>query len=242
MREYYYDHDGPWLLYKVWVDKSEEPLIWPPPGPYHVSGYSDLDNQKLIIGYMPYLPDRDEHPDGTKNTKVGEVENLWRAEVIDETALQLNKEIEFNDEFPCPEWWDAKTNRPTEDTFYPDQMYLEIDWTETVRESRRINLEFPVYYNAGYKGLVRYTVDKQYKYPDKQVNKLRKTVVKIDNDFQRSNVVIKSTQVAPRDLSSADYIRLQRHVEFKNDAHAGSCTAEEFNALHKEALDILSSL
>ena len=77
-----------WIRYRFHSSSIDDPrpILWPPKGPYWVSG--EGDDHAVLIAYLPEGIDLAAHwPEATEITE------------------QERDEIFFTDRFPCPHWW-----------------------------------------------------------------------------------------------------------------------------------------
>lgn len=80
-----------WLRARFHANPGDyRPVKWPPTGPYWCSGYAFDGSYSVVVAYV--------HSEE-------QIKEFWpEAEGID--ILSEHDDVEFNERFPKPEWWE----------------------------------------------------------------------------------------------------------------------------------------
>ena len=84
----------PWNRYRFQANLEDpRPIIWPPAGPYWVSGTGD--DHSTVIAYLPF------------GNKEDDLRKYWPEAA--HITVDERDEITFTDRFPQPSWWPIKS-------------------------------------------------------------------------------------------------------------------------------------
>ena len=75
------------------------PVLWPPAGPWWVTGYDGEETKAFVVAFLP--EDEDVH--------------IYWPEAEDITIHQYVENIVYTDRFPQPEWWPIRDTEGKDD-------------------------------------------------------------------------------------------------------------------------------